>query len=37
MNSVARQVGYLQVSDFSRAFSTFHGESSREHVDREHR
>ncbi|OLL73491.1 Transcriptional regulator, AraC family [Pseudonocardia sp. Ae168_Ps1] len=34
--SVARQVGYTQVSNFSRAFSTFHGESPREHVDREH-
>lgn len=34
--SVARQVGYTQMSNFSRAFSTFHGESPRGHVNRKH-
>lgn len=32
---VARRVGYTQVSNFSRAFSRFHGMSPREHQGRE--
>lgn len=34
--SVAGQVGYGHVSNFSRAFSQFHGESPRAYQDREH-
>ncbi|MEQ3552132.1 helix-turn-helix domain-containing protein [Pseudonocardia nematodicida] len=33
-SSVARQVGYTQVSNFSRAFSRFHGESARDYSHR---
>lgn len=35
-SSVARQVGYTQLSNFSRAFSRFHGESPRDYQRREH-